>query len=250
MKTYDETVKTLEEKIPRDCVSTRPGGRSTLSYLEGWYVTNRLNKIFGNLKWSYDIERLDKVFEGTIKDRYDKDVFTVSYTARVRLTVPSFKDTPKGDEALYYGSGAVYEDVGFGNGTDKKDPGKAHELATKEAITDALKRCARNLGMSMGLALYDKTQENVDDETTETTTKSKTVPAPTVPKGNKSKGTGDLKATVGLVNSTFRAAKAKRVTDEEAVKTYLQDKFKVNKVAELNATQATKFLTHLQSLIA
>ena len=38
-----------------------------------------------------------------------------------------------------------------------------YNTKAKEAVTDALKRAAKNLGMSMGLALYDKEQVNVDD---------------------------------------------------------------------------------------
>jgi len=250
MKKYEDVAKQLDEKIPRDLVATRSNGNFSLSYLEGWHVIDRLNQVFGNLKWSYDIEELKLVNEG----KNAKGAFTASYIARVRLTVPNFKDTPK-EEAMYYGSGTTYEDVGFGNGMDRYDAGKPHELATKEAVTDGLKRCAKNLGMSMGLALYDKTQENVDDGTkTKSTPKPKDVRANPVLTGNKSKGTADPKATIGLINSTFRAVEAKRVKlepDPKAyAKAYIQKNFKVNKVAELNATQATEFLTHLQTLIA
>jgi hypothetical protein len=41
------------------------------------------------------------------------------------------------------------------------DCGLAHESAVKEAVTDALKRALRSFGNPFGLALYDKTRENV-----------------------------------------------------------------------------------------
>lgn len=141
----------LDEAIPSSAVRQRDSGTGfKLSYLEGHYVIDRLNKIFGNANWSYELKDLRCVHQG--QDSYDR--YIVSYLATVRLTVKAqhgrFPDT------------CIYEDVGFGNGLDKKDPGKCHELATKEAVTDALKRCAKNLGQSMGLALYDKEQTNVE----------------------------------------------------------------------------------------
>jgi dTDP-4-amino-4,6-dideoxygalactose transaminase len=45
MKTYEQLVKEFDEKIPADVVATRLGGRGMkLSYLEGHYVIDRLNK--------------------------------------------------------------------------------------------------------------------------------------------------------------------------------------------------------------
>jgi recombination DNA repair RAD52 pathway protein len=43
------------------------------------------------------------------------------------------------------------------------DCGLAHESASKEAVTDALKRTLRTFGNPFGLALYDKSRENVGD---------------------------------------------------------------------------------------
>jgi hypothetical protein len=52
------------------------------------------------------------------------------------------------------------QDVGFGSGFAKAI-GDAIEGATKEAVTDALKRALRTFGNPFGLALYDKSRENV-----------------------------------------------------------------------------------------
>lgn len=145
----------FDEKIPRSAVKTREGGGRSLSYLEGWYVQDRLNQVLGHGKWSYSISELTKVFEGTTTQR-SGEVYTTSYIAQVNLRIES----GPGVESAYY------EDVGYGDGTDRNNPGKAHELAVKEAVTDGLKRAARNLGMSFGLALYDKSQEFVSDEST------------------------------------------------------------------------------------
>lgn len=153
----------FDTNIPTDAVSTREQAGRTLSYLETWYVIDRMNQVLGQGNWGYQIAGLDKVFEGQTSQR-NGDVFTVSYTARVSLFATIEKQT------------VIFTEVGYGDGTDKSNPGKAHELATKGAVSDALKRAAKNLGRSMGLALYDKTQEFVGGNVAETKA-GDTVPA-------------------------------------------------------------------------
>jgi len=153
LTTYENVVERLNESIPRDVIKERDGGGNRkLSYLEGHYVINRLNKVLGVGNWATQIIETKCVYSGMVLDSYGKEKQSASYTARVRLVV----EFPNGKRT-------EFEDVGFGNGFDKADPGKPHELATKEAITDAIKRCAKNLGSSMGLALYDKEQTKITD---------------------------------------------------------------------------------------
>ena len=91
---------------------------------------------------------MTKVFEGTITQS-SGETYSTSYTATVQVF------------ANIEGKQVVFSDIGFGTGTNKRNPGEAHELATKGAVSDGLKRAAKNLGRSMGLALYDKSQEYV-----------------------------------------------------------------------------------------
>lgn len=109
-------------------------------YLEGWHVINELNRVFGFDGWSYtiDLQRdaLDRV-EG-------KDQWAAAYTCICTLKVGQ----------------VTRQDVGFGSGF-AKGVGDAIEGATKEAVTDALKRAARTFGNIFGLALYDKSRVNV-----------------------------------------------------------------------------------------
>lgn len=141
----------LDAKIPREAISTREAGQGrTLDYVTGFYVIKRLNEVFGPQNWAYDSE-VTLIHEGKL-ERRSGEVFTAHYRAKVRLVV-EFPDGKKTE----------FGDYGYGDGTDRESQGKAHELAIKESITDGLKRCAKNLGMSFGLALYDKTQEFVDD---------------------------------------------------------------------------------------
>jgi len=153
-KTLQQVQEELNANLPRSIVKTRDAGHGrTLDYLSNFDVKKSLNDILGIGMWAYEIKDLTCVHNGVIKDRFNKDIYSTSYVAKVRAV-------------FQLGSGCLTEfiDVGFGNGTDKADPGKPHELASKEAVSDALKRCACNLGMRLGLALYDKDQNFVIEE--------------------------------------------------------------------------------------
>lgn len=145
MKTIEQIESELSAKIPRDVVSLRDGGAGRkLSYLEGWYVIDRLNTIFGPLNWAKEIIEIKEVVNTTNKGQFP------AYIVKVRLSVIKPDHT-------------VVIKEGFGYGADKSGL-NAHELAIKEAVTDAMKVAAKDFGMSLGLALYDRNQENVEDE--------------------------------------------------------------------------------------
>lgn len=114
-------------------------------YIEGWHAIAEANRIFGHGEWSYSVAACDCVSERPRAiGRDKKDGWGVTYTAKVTVMV----------------GGVTREDVGAGHGYDL-DCGSAHESAIKEAVTDALKRALRTFGNPFGLALYDKTRENV-----------------------------------------------------------------------------------------
>lgn len=143
MRTIKEVSEFLEKPIPRDEVSTRDGGRGRkLSYLETWRVIDLMNEAFGNLGWDSETVELREV-PGKFP----------TYYARVRLT------------ALVQASEGSYIKIvkeGCGWGADKSEQ-NAHEMAVKEAESDALKRAAMKFGKRLGLALYDKSQEFITD---------------------------------------------------------------------------------------
>ena len=117
-------------------------------YIEGWHAMAEANRIFGFDGWSYTVPECTCVFHGARDIGKDKKPgFGVTYTAKVSVVV----------------DGVIREDFGAGHGYDV-DCGLAHESAIKEAITDALKRALRSFGNPFGLALYDKTRENVGFE--------------------------------------------------------------------------------------
>lgn len=114
-------------------------------YLEGWFCMAEANRIFGHGAWSYTVIKCEAVMQQERKiGKAQKDGWGVTYVATVRVTV--------GD--------VIREDVGAGHGYDV-DLGLAHESAIKEAVTDSLKRSLRGFGNPFGLALYDKSRENV-----------------------------------------------------------------------------------------
>lgn len=135
----------LDAKLDPKHVKKPPGNFGPKGdYIEGWHAIAEANRIFGYGGWSYSIQQLtqDSLREG--KTAKGEMQWQAAYTCIVTLTV--------GD--------VTREDVGFGSGFAKQI-GDAIEGATKEAVTDALKRALRTFGNAFGLALYDKTRENV-----------------------------------------------------------------------------------------
>lgn len=140
-KASAELKKKLDPAHVKPAKSFGPKG----DYVEGWFAIQEANRIFGFGEWSYTLVACACVSERPREIGKSKAPgFGVTYTATVRVEV----------------GGVVREDVGAGHGYDV-DCGLAHESAIKEAVTDALKRSLRSFGNPFGLALYDKTRENV-----------------------------------------------------------------------------------------
>lgn len=139
----DEAKEILSEKLKKDAISSRKKGNTDLSYIESHHAIREANRAFGFDGWNYDIVKLDKVSE----EKNNNGNHVIGYIARVRIMVD---DTCR-------------EDVGFGSGISKTLV-DAHEGATKEAVSDAMKRALRTFGDIFGLALYDKKQEHVEQE--------------------------------------------------------------------------------------
>lgn len=142
---WDKVSVELKKKL--DPAHVRPPAKfgPKGDYLEGWFVIQEANRIFGFDGWSYTVMACTCVSERPRAiGRDQKDGFGVTYTAQIRVMV----------------EGVSREDVGAGHGYDV-DCGAAHESAIKEAVTDALKRALRTFGNPFGLALYDKSRENV-----------------------------------------------------------------------------------------
>jgi len=155
MKGFTEKqLEDLNEPLLKESVKTRDGtGNTQLSYLASFHVIAEANRIFGFDGWDSEILSLTQAD----KTEYEKppykagddpkQMLSISYLCKLRVTVKA------GDKTV------VREDVGFGNGVAGNTAygiGSCIELASKEAVTDALKRCMRYYGNKFGLTLYDK----------------------------------------------------------------------------------------------
>lgn len=134
----------LSAKLDSSHVKERAQAGRKLSYIEGWHAISEANRIFGFDAWTRETLDVRMVAE---RERAvgSGQGWGVSYVAKVRVIV----------------DGVAREGVGAGHGIDR-DLGLAHESAIKEAETDAMKRALMTFGNPFGLALYDKTQENVE----------------------------------------------------------------------------------------
>jgi DNA repair and recombination protein RAD52 len=141
---WDKIKPELERKL--DPAHVKPPSKfgPKGDYIEGWHAIAEANRIFGHGAWSYVIKILsqDSLAEG--QNGKGEPQWQAAYTCIVTVMV--------GD--------VTREDVGFGSGFAKQI-GDAIEGATKEAVTDALKRALRTFGNPFGLALYDKSRANV-----------------------------------------------------------------------------------------
>ncbi|GLV28155.1 hypothetical protein TomTYG75_06790 [Sphingobium sp. TomTYG75] len=189
----------LSAPLNRDHVAKRQQGGSQVSYIEGWHAIAEANRIFGFDGWQRETIELRQL--GEPRDVNGK--MRVDYLARVRITVGNL----------------VREGSGFGQGIDK-DVGQAHESALKEAETDAMKRAFMTFGNPFGLALYDKTQSNVQD-----------APPPTI------------------TEATLAAIKQAIGPSGVSVQSIVEG-FKVSALDELTAAQGEATLRNLQKRIA
>ncbi|EPZ33873.1 hypothetical protein ROZALSC1DRAFT_28620 [Rozella allomycis CSF55] len=127
----------LDLPLSKEHVSFKnaPGGNN-VGYIEGWRSIKLANDIFGFNGWSSSILDLTVDF---IDEKEGK--FSVGVSCLVRIFL---KD------------GSFHDDIGYGNAENMRSKGLAIEKAKKEACTDAVKRCLRNFGQSLGNCLYDK----------------------------------------------------------------------------------------------
>ncbi|MDN3056207.1 Rad52/Rad22 family DNA repair protein [Streptomyces sp. SRF1] len=116
------------------------------SHLEAWDVRRWLNRVFGFGGWADETLELACVAQVEI----NPGRWTVIYRAQVRLTVK----TTDGRVLT------TYDDAAMGDSRNQPALGDAHDQAMKTALSQALKRCAHNLGDQFGLSLYNDGSRN------------------------------------------------------------------------------------------
>lgn len=130
------------DQLFRPINESRVANLRGMSYLEAFDVIAHLTRIFG-FNWDKEIEYM-LIYESQRDDA--KKGWDVGYSARCRLTI---KD-PEGTVVC------VHEDAATGQAQNQPNRGDAHDLALKSAVSDALKRAAKDLGNQFGNSLYDK----------------------------------------------------------------------------------------------
>jgi len=134
---YDQ----LRKPLNATRIAKRSQGGKQLSYLESWDVRAHLIRIFGY--GNFDVETLDAYHvETRAYGTEERPMVEVIWYCKVRLTVH--------DLGCTYIESAVGSTSGPANML-----GEHHDNAVKTAASDAMKRCAINLGTQFGLSLYD-----------------------------------------------------------------------------------------------
>lgn len=117
-------------------VRNRKQGSASLSYLEAFDVRATLIRLFGF--GGFHIETLEaKVLDMALNEKGNN---VVTAMAHVRLYIPVL--------------GCTYSEVAASSQTGPM-LGEVTDFALKTAVSDAMKRCAINLGAQFGLGLYD-----------------------------------------------------------------------------------------------
>jgi hypothetical protein len=122
-------------------VAKRDQGGRELSYLEAYDVRATLIRIFGYGGFSAETTETRLVHESTYSPpNSDRTLWRIGVMCTFRLTI--------------HQTGAVYTESAAASQSGP-DYGEVLDFAIKTAESDALKRCATNLGTTFGLSLYD-----------------------------------------------------------------------------------------------
>jgi recombination DNA repair RAD52 pathway protein len=143
-----EQIDALLRPLNSTRVAKRTVSGKELSYLESWDVKRCLIRVFGFGGFDSEVVNEELIGEYPYTNSSNTAMLEIVYRARVRLTVRD-----QGAIEL-----ATYTEGAVGSATVRADSGAkgdAHDNALKTAASDALKRCAINLGTQFGLSLYD-----------------------------------------------------------------------------------------------
>lgn len=167
MPLSDELRAMLEAPLTGADVKTR---QNKFTYIETWFAKKQANRIFGYDGWEYQVVNIDCIGSDAIQKVDDQGQVTegwrVGYVATVQVTalMCTRSDVGYGD-AVEYGQSAI----------------TCHELAAKEAVSDALKRALASYGDQFGLILYDKDRDRLEGETGRAAPKEKAKPRQQAP---------------------------------------------------------------------
>lgn len=135
----------LTRYLAPEYLSYRPGeGGRKLAYVEGHEVMNLMNAIFGWDGWNSKVVS----FVTDYADVGNGGKWSVGVAATVKVTA-LVKEGGQTREVCH-------EDIGYGTMENGPSRGKAMEKCRKEAVTDGVKRAARQFGNATGGCLYNQ----------------------------------------------------------------------------------------------
>jgi recombination DNA repair RAD52 pathway protein len=130
---------------PRRVVSDDKG----FSNLPSWDVVAHLTRVFGFEGWDKEIvsiDLVDETLETYTRGSQEKQGWNITYRCLMRLTIRDPEHNVM----------KVVEEGACGSANHIPSKGEAHDFAYKNAISYALKRCAKDLGDQFGLSLYNQ----------------------------------------------------------------------------------------------
>jgi hypothetical protein len=119
------------------------------SHVAGYDVAAHLTRIFGFGNWEKEIKSLALVCEDGI-EKNGRTGWNVTYKCEMTLRIKDSAGT-----VIWSG-----DDAATGSASNLPSKGDAHDFALKNAVTYALKRCAKDWGDQFGLSLYNKGSMN------------------------------------------------------------------------------------------
>jgi hypothetical protein len=139
-----QQVEALLRPLKSSRVGTTPDG---YSHLQSWDIRAALVRVFGFGNWDEtSFAPTERLYEVETTTRSGKPAYKVAYIAHRRLSIR----TPYGEHLCAYEATAIGEST-----MPDFKRGDAHDMAIKTAESQALKRCAINLGTMFGLSLYN-----------------------------------------------------------------------------------------------
>lgn len=119
------------------------------SHLEAWDVKRHLLRVFGWGGWDTEILSCDCILERSFWSTKAEEPFKGRHSVIYRVTMRLIIKDPEGNPVAHWDDGAT------GDSINQPSLGDAHDQALKTAFSQALKRCAINLGDRYGLSLYN-----------------------------------------------------------------------------------------------
>lgn len=145
-----EQIAVLRSPLHPSRVANRNVSGQQQSYLQSWDVRAHLIRLFGFGNFDILTHSCDLMFQRDVEvGQQKKPGWEVAYRAHVELRVRG----PVGIDG--FSTDCSYSEFAVGSATGAVGLADLHDNAAKSAVSDAMKRCAINLGTQFGLSLYD-----------------------------------------------------------------------------------------------